>query len=403
MKKNKLISVLAVLLSVATLAAACSSKSTEETKKKKKKTSKTTIESTEETEEPSTTTTEEEPTTTTTEEPTTTTTEATTKATAGTIDTTPVDLGDETMYFIHDLSYNVTNEWEYYAQGGYQYFFKDMMNKENFMMVYGVAFMSQTAAAKQDFQQFMDEFAQSMTTSAEFPNATLDSCEVLTDTDSLCTGRAFTHCDYDGKPKELAMHVVFDRESGYGYIFMMYMDADLKSSERSEYLEKFDAACATIARASASSAAPAPTTPSGSNDLGLSDTAAAVKAKMESAGFEVELADDADAEENLVGSYMGANDTFVMIDYYRFAKESDAKKCFNDSYGELEDWIDDGSIENGKINSKTDTSFTAEGTLDGDDLYVEGYISGDGVYLCYATRNSEGRSVLDKAVKELGF
>ena len=71
------------------------------------------------------------------------------------------------------------------------------------------------------------------------------STSVNTDSD-LAYGDTSMTCDYQGKPKELVFRVVFDRNSGEAYIFMMYMDQNLDQAVRQDYLDKFTAAIDSI-------------------------------------------------------------------------------------------------------------------------------------------------------------
>ena len=182
-------------------------------------------------------TTEDTTTTTTTEEPTTT-TEAPT-------DTTPFRVESFKTYSIQDLDYDVTDEWGFLENDGYQYFVEDLSVRDNFMMVYSVQALTPVQAAAYDFDQFMDEFNTSVTTNDEFVNANILSCVTDTTTD-LNTSDVSMTCEYQGRAKELKIHVILDRSTGYAYVFMIFMDADLTPELRQGYIDRFDTAIASI-------------------------------------------------------------------------------------------------------------------------------------------------------------
>lgn len=268
MKKSKLIAILATVLSVAVIATAC--KSSEETKKKSKKTkadediediddddddddddetkktkkTKKTKETTEEpTEEPTTTTTEEETTTTTTEEPTTTTTtEATTSAT----DATTVDLGDKVQHSVGVYNYAFSKDWQFKEQSGYQYFFKDLTDADNFMMIYKQHLMSATQLQSYGYEKALDEFNAGLVSS--FGGGKLESCTKTDGGDKEIYEDIVITGDYSGKAKKLPMRIYMDKETGDCYVFVMFMDANLDSGTESEIMDKYNGCIASITR-----------------------------------------------------------------------------------------------------------------------------------------------------------
>ena len=210
----------------------------------KKKTKKTTADTT--TEEPSTTT--EEPTTTTTEEPTTTTTAA------------PVQPANTTPYTIQDIGYSVTSDWSFVEQNGYHYFFPERGNADNFMMAYSVQSLTPDQAKIASFDSFMDGFVSEIMKGEDFKNAQILSQTINKDTDLNYSDILMT-CDYLTAPKEIAMHIVLDKTTGYSYIFMMYINAGLPDAERDAFMNPYNAAIASIEKTGAANPTPAQTTP----------------------------------------------------------------------------------------------------------------------------------------------
>ncbi|MBP5416704.1 MAG: hypothetical protein J6Y58_04175 [Clostridiales bacterium] len=263
MKKSKLITVLATVLSVAVIATACASSSketkkskreketeeeteetddeTEETDEETKKTKKTKATTEETTEEP-TTTTEEETTTTTTEEETTTTTAATSDTPAP----TSVDLGDSVQHTVGAYTYAFSKDWEYMEQSIYQYFFESNSNRDNFMMIYKTYMASPSQLKSFGYEAIMDEFNKQLT--QQFGNGTLDSCTKTDGGDKDYYEDIVISGSYQGAAKKLPMRVILDKETGDCYVFCMFMDAKLDSAKEAAIMEKYNACIASIKR-----------------------------------------------------------------------------------------------------------------------------------------------------------
>lgn len=268
MKKSKLITVMATVISVATVATACASSSketkktkktkddeeieeteedeteeTEEETKKTKKTKATTEESTEDTTEEPTTTTEEETTTTTTEEETTTTTAADTSDTAA---PTSKDLGDSVQHSVGAYTYSFSKEWEYKEQSIYQYFFESVTSTDNFMMIYKTYMASPSQLKSYGYDAIMDEFNKQL--AQQFGNGTLDSCTKTDGGDKDYYEDIVISGSYQGAAKKLPMRVILDKETGDCYVFCMFMDANLDSAKEAAIMEKYNACIASIKR-----------------------------------------------------------------------------------------------------------------------------------------------------------
>ncbi|HAU51376.1 MAG TPA: hypothetical protein DCW43_06385 [Clostridiales bacterium] len=267
MKKSKLITVMATVISVATVATACASSSketkktkktkddeeieeteedeteeTEEETKKTKKTKATTEESTEDTTEEPTTTTEEETTTTTTEEETTT----TTAETSDTAAPTSKDLGDSVQHSVGAYTYSFSKEWEYKEQSIYQYFFESVTSTDNFMMIYKTYMASPSQLKSYGYDAIMDEFNKQLT--QQFGNGTLDSCTKTDGGDKDYYEDIVISGSYQGAAKKLPMRVILDKETGDCYVFCMFMDANLDSAKEAAIMEKYNACIASIKR-----------------------------------------------------------------------------------------------------------------------------------------------------------
>ncbi|HBY33268.1 MAG TPA: hypothetical protein DEG74_05855 [Clostridiales bacterium] len=267
MKKSKLITVMATVISVATVATACASSSketkktkktkddeeieeteedeteeTEEETKKTKKTKATTEESTEDTTEEPTTTTEEETTTTTTEEETTT----TTAETSDTAAPTSKDLGDSVQHSVGAYTYSFSKEWEYKEQNIYQYFFESVTSTDNFMMIYKTYMASPSQLKSYGYDAIMDEFNKQLT--QQFGNGTLDSCTKTDGGDKDYYEDIVISGSYQGAAKKLPMRVILDKETGDCYVFCMFMDANLDSAKEAAIMEKYNACIASIKR-----------------------------------------------------------------------------------------------------------------------------------------------------------
>ena len=267
MKKSKLITVMATVISVATVATACASSSketkktkktkddeeieeteedeteeTEEETKKTKKTKATTEESTEATTEEPTTTTEEETTTTTTEEETTT----TTAETSDTAAPTSKDLGDSVQHSVGAYTYSFSKEWEYKEQNIYQYFFESVTSTDNFMMIYKTYMASPSQLKSYGYDAIMDEFNKQLT--QQFGNGTLDSCTKTDGGDKDYYEDIVISGSYQGAAKKLPMRVILDKETGDCYVFCMFMDANLDSAKEAAIMEKYNACIASIKR-----------------------------------------------------------------------------------------------------------------------------------------------------------
>lgn len=267
MKKSKLITVMATVISVATVATACASSSketkktkktkddeeieeteedeteeTEEETKKTKKTKATTEESTEDTTEEPTTTTEEETTTTTTEEETTT----TTAETSDTAAPTSKDLGDSVQHSVGAYTYSFSKEWEYKEQNIYQYFFESVTSTDNFMMIYKTYMASPSQLKSYGYDAIMDEFNKQLT--QQFGNGTLDSCTKTDGGDKDFYEDIVISGSYQGAAKKLPMRVILDKETGDCYVFCMFMDANLDSAKEAAIMEKYNACIASIKR-----------------------------------------------------------------------------------------------------------------------------------------------------------
>jgi hypothetical protein len=265
MKKSKLITVMATVISVATVATACASSSketkktkktkddeeieeteedeteeTEEETKKTKKTKATTEESTEDTTEEPTTTTEEETTTTTTEEETTT----TTAETSDTAAPTSKDLGDSVQHSVGAYTYSFSKEWEYKEQNIYQYFFESVTSTDNFMMIYKTYMASPSQLKSYGYDAIMDEFNKQLT--QQFGNGTLDSCTKTDGGDKDYYEDIVISGSYQGAAKKLPMRVILDKETGDCYVFCMFMDANLDSAKEAAIMEKYNACIASI-------------------------------------------------------------------------------------------------------------------------------------------------------------
>lgn len=267
MKKSKLITVMATVISVATVATACASSSketkktkktkddeeieeteedeteeTEEETKKTKKTKATTEESTEDTTEEPTTTTEEETTTTTTEEETTT----TTAETSDTAAPTSKDLGDSVQHSVGAYTYSFSKEWEYKEQSIYQYFFESVTSTDNFMMIYKTYMASPSQLKSYGYDAIMDEFNKQL--AQQFGNGTLDSCTKTDGGDKDYYEDIVISGSYQGAAKKLPMRVILDKETGDCYVFCMFMDANLDSAKEAAIMEKYNACIASIKR-----------------------------------------------------------------------------------------------------------------------------------------------------------
>ncbi len=267
MKKSKLITVMATVISVATVATACASSSketkktkktkddeeieeteedeteeTEEETKKTKKTKATTEESTEDTTEEPTTTTEEETTTTTTEEETTT----TTAETSDTAAPTSKDLGDSVQHSVGAYTYSFSKEWEYKEQNIYQYFFESVTSTDNFMMIYKTYMASPSQLKSYGYDAIMDEFNKQL--AQQFGNGTLDSCTKTDGGDKDYYEDIVISGSYQGAAKKLPMRVILDKETGDCYVFCMFMDANLDSAKEAAIMEKYNACIASIKR-----------------------------------------------------------------------------------------------------------------------------------------------------------
>ena len=267
MKKRKLITVMATVISVATVATACASSSketkktkktkddeeieeteedeteeTEEETKKTKKTKATTEESTEDTTEEPTTTTEEETTTTTTEEETTT----TTAETSDTAAPTSKDLGDSVQHSVGAYTYSFSKEWEYKEQNIYQYFFESVTSTDNFMMIYKTYMASPSQLKSYGYDAIMDEFNKQL--AQQFGNGTLDSCTKTDGGDKDYYEDIVISGSYQGAAKKLPMRVILDKETGDCYVFCMFMDANLDSAKEAAIMEKYNACIASIKR-----------------------------------------------------------------------------------------------------------------------------------------------------------
>ena len=265
MKKSKLITVLATVLSVAVIATACGSsketkrskkdKETEETEeteetdetdeetKKTKKTKATTEESTEDTTEEPTTTTEEETTTTTTEEETTTTTEAETSDTAA---PTSKDLGDRVQHSVGSYTYSFSKEWQYLEKSIYQYFFEDQQKMDNFVMIYKQHMMTPSQLQSFGCEATLDEFNKQL--AQQFGNGTLESCTKTDGGDKDYYEDIVIVGTYQGAAKKLPMHVILDKETGDCYVFCLFMDANLDSAKEAKIMELYNSCIASIER-----------------------------------------------------------------------------------------------------------------------------------------------------------
>ena len=266
MKKSKLITVLATVLSVAVIATACGSsketkrskkdKETEETEeteetdetdeetKKTKKTKATTEESTEDTTEEPTTTTEEETTTTTTEEETTTTTtEAETSDTAA---PTSKDLGDRVQHSVGSYTYSFSKEWQYLEKSIYQYFFEDQNKMDNFVMIYKQHMMTPSQLQSFGCEATLDEFNKQL--AQQFGNGTLESCTKTDGGDKDYYEDIVIVGTYQGAAKKLPMHVILDKETGDCYVFCLFMDANLYSAKEAKIMELYNSCIASIER-----------------------------------------------------------------------------------------------------------------------------------------------------------
>ncbi len=266
MKKSKLITVLATVLSVAVIATACGSsketkrskkdKETEETEeteetdetdeetKKTKKTKATTEESTEDTTEEPTTTTEEETTTTTTEEETTTTTtEAETSDTAA---PTSQDLGDRVQHSVGSYTYSFSKEWQYLEKSIYQYFFEDQQKMDNFVMIYKQHMMTPSQLQSFGCEATLDEFNKQL--AQQFGNGTLESCTKTDGGDKDYYEDIVIVGTYQGAAKKLPMHVILDKETGDCYVFCLFMDANLDSAKEAKIMELYNSCIASIER-----------------------------------------------------------------------------------------------------------------------------------------------------------
>ena len=352
----------------------------------KKKPSKTTTEKPTTTEEPSTTT--EEPTTTTTEEPTTTTTAAPTGELVSPND--PVDLGDAMLYKVHEISYKTAKDWIYQTDKNYQYFFPgEKATADAFLMVYAVPAMTPQQAALYDFDQFMDEFISTFTgNDGDFTEGEVISCVNNKDTD-LNFSDLVVKCKYEGARKELDMHVILDKSSGYAYCFMMYLDDKLDTAKKGEYLEGYNKTVDSIRRNAAAI------------------TADEFKAVAESQGFTVnQEADTAGAEE--AWRAMWTKDaSLAALYYYRFKNADDAKTCSDETYKEIKDAEDQGQFT-GTL-EQVDNWFIADGHFTEDSIFGEGDYCikciwfDEIVYVSICTADSGARDFLDQGYKALGI
>ena len=351
----------------------------------KKKTSKTTTEKPTTTEEPSDTT--EEPTTTTTEEPTTTTAAPTGQLVSP---NEPVDLGDAMLYKIHEVSYKTAKDWTYQTDDNYQYFFPgETVSADAFLMVYAVPAMTPQQAALYDFDQFMDEFISTFTgNDGDFTDGEVISCVNNKDTD-LNFSDLVVKCMYRGARKELDMHVILDKSSGYAYCFMMYLDDKLDTAKKGEYLEGYNKTVDSIRRNAAAI------------------TADEFKAVAESQGFTVnQEADTAGAEE--AWRAMWTKDaSLAALYYYRFKNSDDAKTCSDETYQEIKDAQDQGQFS-GTL-EQVDNWFIADGHFTEDSIFGEGDYCikciwfDEIVYVSICTADSGARDFLDQGYKALGI
>ena len=352
----------------------------------RKKTSKTTTEKPTTTEEPSDTT--EEPTTTTTEEPTTTTTATPTGELVSPND--PVDLGDAMLYRVHEISYKTAKDWIYQTDKNYQYFFPgEKATADAFLMVYAVPAMTPQQAALYDFDQFMDEFISTFTgNDGDFTEGEVISCVNNKDTD-LNFSDLVVKCKYEGARKELDMHVILDKSSGYAYCFMMYLDDKLDTAKKGEYLEGYNKTVDSIRRNAAAI------------------TADEFKAVAESQGFTVnQEADTAGAEE--AWRAMWTKDaSLAALYYYRFKNGDDAKTCSDETYKEIKDAEDQGQFS-GTL-EQVDNWFIADGHFTEDSIFGEGDYCikciwfDEIVYVSICTADSGARDFLDQGYKALGI
>ena len=132
--------------------------------------------------------------------------------------------------------------------------------------------------------------------------------------------------------------------------------------------------------------------------------------KMEKVGFIVEEDDDEDAEESYVAYYLGEeedSEEFVLITYYLFETNKDAKGCFDASYEDLKKEKDKGKLDG--TTSKGSWKFTGEGEFNEDsalgegEYYVVGIVAQKMVIIAYSAGDKASRKALDKALSELGY
>ena len=267
MKKSKLITVLATVLSVAVIATACgSSKETKRSKKDKETEETEETEETDETDEETKKTKKTKATTEestppdnakrtfqndwnayrqvlTTEEETTTTTEAETSDTAA---PTSQDLGDRVQHSVGSYTYSFSKEWQYLEKSIYQYFFEDQQKMDNFVMIYKQHMMTPSQLQSFGCEATLDEFNKQL--AQQFGNGTLESCTKTDGGDKDYYEDIVIVGTYQGAAKKLPMHVILDKETGDCYVFCLFMDANLDSAKEAKIMELYNSCIASIER-----------------------------------------------------------------------------------------------------------------------------------------------------------
>ena len=125
------------------------------------------------------------------------------------------------------------------------------------------------------------------------------------------------------------------------------------------------------------------------------------------ADFEVEESEDEDAEECWDAKYV-EDDSGVEIVYYLFESKGNAKACFNTSYDDLNEELDEDLFD-GEVEKKS-WYFTADGEFDkdseilpGDERYIVCVVAEETLLVCYATPDKSAKKVLKNALSDLGY